>query len=212
MNGPTQHTMRHDGKSWEAIRSLLGEVRTGMETDEASLTRLDEDLLRTRALEFAREIEQREEEESKKEDHLLFALGKDSYAMPCEYIEEVIPLQNLVALPRTSRYIMGISSNRGVLLAVIDPKRVLNIPASELTTMHRVIVVRHDTYQVGFLVDFVHGMRGINIAQIKDLPQELNERTQRFLRGVATDDIHILNPIEVVKEIASTSEKTLNTQ
>ncbi|PLX31081.1 MAG: hypothetical protein C0600_06585 [Ignavibacteria bacterium] len=212
MRTAEQQIKKADSKSWAEIRSLFNDVRNALGDDDTLTSELEAELLRRRAVEFARETERRDAEETSREDYLLFSLGKDTYAIPCEHIEEVIPLQNLVALPRTNRYIMGISSNRGVLIAIIDLKRILNIPASELTTMHRVIVARHETYHVGFLVDVVHGMRSIDMKLIKNLPQELNERTQRFLRGVAEDDMHILNPIEVVKEIGSSSEQSMNTQ
>ena len=153
----------------------------------------DATILRERAEAYARPIETDESDISAETDVLLFKLGIDSYAIPCGDIEEIVPLQNLISIPHTPRGIIGISSNRGVLFAVLDPKQHLQIPGTNITTMHRVVILRHKEHSVGILVDTVIGMAGIDMRVLLKLPTYLDAAKKRYLVGLTPDRIFLLN-------------------
>mgnify|MGYP000047145254 CR=1 FL=1 len=193
--------------SWMEIHSMLQKVTESMNADAAEGQAADRDILRRRAKEYAQRNGNGHDRERNLKDVLLFSLGERKYALPCSHIEEVIPMQSLVALPNSSHAVLGISNNRGVLFAVIDLKRLLSIPASELTTMHRVVMLRHDHYRIGILVDAVHGMDTIDAAELKELPHEIGERTRRFLQGLSPDGILLVSADDVISEMAATAEQ-----
>lgn len=188
-----------NGEAWEDIRVLLRRVSAGLERQEGGQEDSDA-ILRSRARDYAREATDEHHELLQQDDHVLFTLGSDSYGIDCIEIEEVIPLQNLVALPFTNKGILGISSLRGLLFAVVDLKRILNIPASELTTMHRVLIIRHDSYKVGFLVDSVQGMRSFSRDELQELPAEVHDRSRAYLHGLAKDNVLLLNAAKVLED------------
>ncbi|MBR9974184.1 MAG: purine-binding chemotaxis protein CheW [Bacteroidetes bacterium] len=187
------------GDPWEEIRALLRRVTSGLEQPEDA-RRESDDILHARARSYAREAVEVHHDLLERDDLVLFTLGSDSYGIDCGQIEEVIPLQNLVALPFTNKGILGISSLRGLLFAVVDLKRILNIPASELTTMHRVLMIRHDSYKVGFLVDSVQGMRSFNRSELQELPAEVHDRSRAYLHGLAKDNVLLLNAAKVLED------------
>jgi len=195
---------------WTEIRSMLEKLKTTLDAPSGDSDSSDADILRRRAKEYAKSNGNGHDRERRIEDVLLFSLGDRRYALPCSHIEEVIPMQSLVALPHSNRAILGISNNRGVLFAVIDLKRLLSIPASELTTMHRVVMLRHDHYCIGVLVDAVHGMDSIDAAALKAMPYELGEQTRRFLHGLSSDGILMVSAEEIIREMAAT--ETLKTR
>lgn len=180
-------------QQWDQIRLLLGNVSRTIGNQERESGISDRAVLRARSAVYACVNGRAHVEALEREDLVLFRLGNDVYGIPCDEIEEVIPLQNLVALPYASKAILGISSLRGILFAVVDLKRVLNIPASELTTMHRVLMIRHDSFKVGFLVDSVQGMRGIDRHDLQKIPPEVHERSRAYLHGLASGNVLILN-------------------
>ncbi|MFZ1730583.1 MAG: chemotaxis protein CheW [Bacteroidota bacterium] len=190
----------YDPEQWNQIHQLLATVRTNLESQTFDTERSDAAILRKRSRFFARVNERTELDAIEQEDLVLFMLGGDTYGVSCNDIEEVIPLQNLVALPNTNKAILGISSLRGILFAVVDLKRVLNIPASDLTTMHRVLMVRHESFKVGFLVDSVHGMRSYGKNDIQELPPEIHERSRTYLQGLAFGNVMIINARVVIQD------------
>jgi chemotaxis signal transduction protein len=197
----------YDPEPWRQIRELLTTVRKSLETKNIDEARSDALVLRKRARDFARVDGRAEFDVIEQDDLVLFTLGSDTYGVSCNEIEEVIPLQNLVALPYTNRAILGISSLRGILFAVVDLKRVLNIPASDLTTMHRVLMVRHESLKVGFLVDSVHGMRSYSNHELQDLPPEIHERSRAYLQGLAFGNVMILNARVVIQDPLVTGDE-----
>jgi purine-binding chemotaxis protein CheW len=158
------------------------------------------DILHNRSRLYARQDDKALAIADEREDLVLFTLGSDTFGIDCSDIEEVIPLQNLVALPHTGKGILGISSLRGILFAVVDLKRILNIPASELTTMHRVLMLRHESYKVGFLVDSVQGMRSFNRNDMQELPSEVHERSRAYLHGLVKGNVMLLNAGMVLQD------------
>ena len=193
-----------NGGSWAEIHAMFADVRARLERLGSDRDESAESLLRRRAQEYrgATAGAAAGTPGTQRLDALRFALGADTYAIFCDEIEEVVPMQNLIALPHTSRSILGISNHRGILFVVIDLKRILNIPASDLTTMHRVIIVRHDDYKIGLLVDAVQGMRSIDLDGVQQLPDELHLETRRHIRGITEDDTFLLRTGTLVQQIA----------
>ncbi|MBR9978012.1 MAG: purine-binding chemotaxis protein CheW [Bacteroidetes bacterium] len=202
----------NDTAQWSEIHELLQCVRDRLEgvgKDDPS----PDAVLRARARLYARASEHSTNAEpAVTEDIVLFTLGGDTYGVACNDIEEVIPLHNLVALPQTGKGILGISSLRGVLFAVIDLKRILNLPASELTTMHRVLMLRRERLSVGFLVDSVQGMRSYNRADLRELPSEIHERSRAYMRGLVEGRILLLNAGMVLGDPLVTGERRIPVQ
>lgn len=199
MYDQTDYTV-YDPEQWKEIHELLASVRNDLETQVIDTERSDALLLRRRSRAFARKIVNEEVEAEEQDDLVLFNLGSDKYGVSCSEIEEVIPLKNLVALPYTNKAILGISSLRGILFAVIDLKRVLNIPASDLTTMHRVLVIRHESFKVGFLVDSVQGMRSYSKNDLQELPPEIHEHSRAYLHGLVNGSVMVLNARVVIQD------------
>ena len=187
------------GGDWNDIQELLRRVTADLAHADGN-GRNAAEILRERARSYAREQVAVRNELLERDDHVLFTLRSDTYGIDCGQVEEVIPLQNLVALPYTSRGILGISSLRGVLFAVVDLKRILNIPASELTTMHRVLMIRHEEYKVGFLVDAVEGMRSFVREEVQELPSEVHDRSRAYLYGLAKGNVMLLDAMKVLED------------
>ncbi len=206
MKGGTTTPVQDAVSGWEHIHQMFATVRATLENLQQPEDATGKDILRRRAELYASGVPLNGESAGERVDVLQFSLGSDTYGMPCSQIEEVIPMQNLVALPHMGKQILGISSNRGLLFVVVDLKRILNIPASELTTMHRLVVVRHARFQVGLLVDIVQGMRGLRMEQLRELPGEMNPATRRFIRGVSADRVLLLDMDTIVAEIAELGE------
>lgn len=196
----TAELYNYDPAQWQEIHSLLQQVQTGLDEQYRSSEAEAGDVLRKRSRLYARHDDKALAIADEREDLVMFTLGSDTFGIDCGEIEEVIPLQNLVALPYTGKGILGISSLRGILFAVVDLKRILNIPASELTTMHRVLMLRHESYKVGFLVDSVLGMRSFNRNDMQELPSEVHERSRAYLHGLVKGNVMLLNAGMVLKD------------
>ena len=73
---------------------------------------------------------------------LLFLLGGERYALPCERVETVVPLVRLRSLPHAPAAVAGLLNYRGALVPVIDlAQLVLQRPCVERLNT-RIILAR----------------------------------------------------------------------
>ncbi|MCZ7555800.1 MAG: chemotaxis protein CheW [Bacteroidia bacterium] len=158
--------------------------RAPLRADHPSSLPADEDVLRQRAIEYSQPRKSEETSRSHEMEVLTVQLGTDAYALPCADVDEVVPLHNMVSLPNTPTGIIGLSSNRGVLFAVLDPKPQLQIPGTNITTMHRVVILRHDRFRIGILVDSILGMTSIATDTVRPVPTFLAAEKRKFISGM----------------------------
>jgi purine-binding chemotaxis protein CheW len=167
-------------------------------------TLTDEEILQQRAREYSRPRKSEDATRSHELEVLAIRLGTDDYAIPCDEVDEVVPLQNLVSLPNTPRGIIGLSSNRGVLFAVLDPKPHLQVPGTNITTMHRVVILRHSTLRIGVLVDSVLGMSGIDPDTVCPVPTFVAAEKRKFIPGITADRMLLIDVPRFLEAVQST--------
>lgn len=88
-----------------------------------------------------------------------FVLGGRHYAVPTAHVVEVRALNTLTPLPCVPRFVSGIMSIQGRIIAVIDLKTLLDLPESGLTDLNKVIILRHADMEFGVLADAIVGGR-----------------------------------------------------
>lgn len=88
-----------------------------------------------------------------------FVLGGRHYAVPTAHVVEVRALNTLTPLPCVPRFVSGIMSVQGRIIAVIDLKTFLDVPESGLTDLNKVIILRHEDMEFGVLADVIVGGR-----------------------------------------------------
>jgi purine-binding chemotaxis protein CheW len=164
----------------------------------------DIEILRQRALEYSRPRKTEDASRSQELEVLAIVLGSSEYAIPCKEVDEVVPLQNLVSLPNTPRGIIGVSSNRGVLFAVLDPKPQLQIPGTNITTMHRVVILRHSKLRIGILVDSVLGMSSIDMETLRPVPTFLAADKRKFITGMTSGRTLLIDVPQFLEAVQST--------
>ncbi len=86
---------------------------------------------------------------------VVFSLGQVEYGGDIKKVQEIIRLPEVTALPGTADYILGIINLRGSIIPIVDLKKKLGLPNSEITDETRVIVVEISNKKVGLIVDEV---------------------------------------------------------
>ena len=122
-----------------------------------------------------------------------FRLAGEVYGIETSYIREVYPLKELVPIPGTPPFFLGITSVRGQILSVIDIKRFFDLPDKGLTELDKVVIVRSGEVELGIRADVVLGMWSISRGDIQpSLPTLIGVR-DKYLRGVTKDAVIILD-------------------
>lgn len=63
--------------------------------------------------------------------YLAFWLGSDEFAVPVRRVREIIPWQEVTAVPRAAAHVLGVINLRGKIVPVMDLRRRLGMAAGE---------------------------------------------------------------------------------
>jgi purine-binding chemotaxis protein CheW len=172
-----------------------GEVHRRLDaaaTMERVMTGDTKRLLKTRAAKLSQEVAVVYAEKQYLEI-VEFQLAGEKYGIEARDVREVYPLKELVPVPGTPPFFLGITSVRGQILSVIDIKRLFDLPEKGLTELDKVIIVQSGEVEMGIRADVVLGMRLIPRGDIQPLLPTLTGVREKYLSGITRDALIILD-------------------
>lgn len=116
---------------------------------------------------------------------VVFQLGNELYGADISVVREVSPLQRVTRVPRTPKYIEGVTNLRGRVIPVVDLRRRLALPVSAATKSTRIAVAELEGGQVGMIVDAVLEVLRVPQSAIEPPAQLLSKVDSEYVHGVA---------------------------
>jgi purine-binding chemotaxis protein CheW len=133
-------------------------------------------------------------------DVVEFALGHERYAFESSYVSEVYPLRDLIPIPCTPAFVLGIVNIRGQLLPVIDLNEFLDLRKREETEHAKVIILDSGGVRLGVIADSIVGVRAIATGQIQVSLLTLTGPRAELLKGVDGERLAILDAAAIVSD------------
>jgi len=184
---------------WSEVRRRLEISQLSMERSATPAVEEVRRILKSRAKALAQEPPEKEGSENSIQV-VTFLLAYEDYGIDSSYVREVCPLKELVPLPGTPPFVLGVTSVRGQILSVIDLKKFFELPDRGLTDLNKVIVVRADFMEFGILADAILGTRSIPLAEIQPSLATLTGIRADYLRGVTKDRLVVLDAARIVSD------------
>lgn len=167
----TQQTLEAGGKPPpEEVRRIL------KERAQALARPLEETLPQTRAL-----------------DLLVFSLAGERYAIETAHVLEVVPLRELTPVPCTPSFVRGVVNYRGLVLPVLDFRRLFELAAHGGSGGIQVVAVEAEGMTFGILAEAVVGTIGVAAHEVGPPPLTLSGDQQAFLQGVTGEMVAVLD-------------------
>jgi chemotaxis signal transduction protein len=88
----------------------------------------------------------------------LFALAGSRFAVDVRSAREVAVFDEITAIPRAPRQLIGVANLRGTVLPIVDIRRLLGLPEARPPRSVRTLVLRDDSLVVAVVVDAVLGL------------------------------------------------------
>jgi purine-binding chemotaxis protein CheW len=192
-----------ESEDWEQVRKRLERVSSTIEKGFVLSPDERKRILQARSGVLAREPAARQEEQEMV-DVVEFTLGDEIYCVPSEFVQGVLPLKEMTPVPGTPRFLAGIINVRGNIVAVLDIKRLFDLPERGIADAHRVILVRHDGADAGLLADTLTGTRRMPLADIQSPLPTLTPAGVEYIQGVTRDSRVILNIARMFSDDALT--------
>ncbi|WP_243369607.1 chemotaxis protein CheW [Microvirga solisilvae] len=113
------------------------------------------------------------------EQFIVFQLGGEEYGLPIEAVDEVIRVPDtLTRVPKAPVFIEGVMNLRGRVVPVIDQRQRFKVEGQGERRRERIVVVRIDHLQAGFIVDAVSEVLKIPQDQLRPTPDLAAEGSQ----------------------------------
>lgn len=122
-------------------------------------------------------------------EFLTFVLAGDSFGVELTRIREILSPPPITTVPRAPRYIVGVCSVRGLLVAVVDLRLRLGLEAKPRTRKARILLAQSEAGEVvGLMVDEVRHVVRLSDAEMELASTALGAEVSEFVLGVGRPD------------------------
>lgn len=173
---------------WDQVRERIQKAGEYLAADSSPESA--KRVLRKRAEAFAAPARLKDEESGIQA--VVFTLGGERFAFETAYLKEVSPVSEIVSVPCTPPFVLGIVSLRGEVLSIIDLRKFFELPDRGISDMNRLLVLASGEMRFGVLADTVEGVRVISTEGLKKLPT-LSGVREEYLFGVSPKGITVLD-------------------
>ncbi|HWI64786.1 MAG TPA: chemotaxis protein CheW [Symbiobacteriaceae bacterium] len=140
---------------------------------------------------------------------VVFQLGSELYGADISVVREVSPLQRVTRVPRTPKYIEGVTNLRGRVIPVVDLRRRLGLPVSAATKSTRIAVAELEGGQVGMIVDAVLEVLRVPQSSIEPPSQLLSKVDSEYVQGVAKVDNRLIILLDLARVLQREERKVV---
>lgn len=143
-----------------------------------------------RAEHLAQAVEEKNEEE--RIQLLLFRLGREVYGFEIKYVFDIRLVGQITPVPRVPDWVVGVVTNRGRILTVIDLRRFFKLPggfSAENKTPNDSqpdrfqICVETPDMEIALFVDEVLSIEAIPLSQIRNHSDVWGEMRPEYIHG-----------------------------
>jgi len=114
---------------------------------------------------------------------LTFSMGEEEYGIGVVHVSEIIKVDQLISVPHSRDYFLGLIDVRKQILPVVDLRKKLGIPG-DAPEYDRAIIITIGGKKVGLAVDLVSSVTTFPPDSIDPGPATVKNATSRFIHGI----------------------------
>ncbi|MEG0962318.1 MAG: chemotaxis protein CheW [Lachnospiraceae bacterium] len=151
------------------------------------------------------ELQEVMEEDTQKGKFMTFRTGNEYYGIAINFVNEIIGIQPITAIPEVDDYIKGLINIRGKIIPVIDVRLRFKQEPFEYTDRTCIIVIDVKAIVVGLIVEKIAGVITIDEKDIIP-PPSLAQRgltNHKYIYGLAKVDDQVkllLDPEKLIRD------------
>ncbi len=150
------------------------------------------------------------EAESTELPFVTFALGKESFGLNLELVEEIIEMPPITKVPDAPDYVMGVICLRDQVLPLLDLILCLDVEESTQTRQRdMVILLSLGEAKLGIAVDGIQEIIRVKPEDILPPPQTLSEHEAKRLEGVVLRSDRMVCLLRILDVLSGDDQKKL---
>jgi purine-binding chemotaxis protein CheW len=146
---------------------------------------------------------------------VTLGLGSEVFAVPVEYVREILDFAAPFAIPEGPAYLLGLTDVRGRGTATIDLRTKLGLPSVAPTPQTRILVLdiplADRVLSLGLVADRVIEVVAVDTAQIEPAPDIGVPWRSDYIRGVVRRESGFVVLFELAKLLTSQEAAALPT-
>ncbi|WP_078547091.1 chemotaxis protein CheW [Litchfieldia alkalitelluris] len=123
---------------------------------------------------------------------IVFQLVNEEYVFPIENVRSIEKLQPITRVPHTLEFVKGVINLRGVIIPILDLRKLFGMTEAAYTDQTRIIIITHDDYEVGLIVDSANDVLDIPNDSIEQQPEIVGTLKVEYINGVVKVDDRLL--------------------
>jgi purine-binding chemotaxis protein CheW len=165
------------------------------------------------ALVWAHGIEGDKEEVEDDHPFVTFGLGKESFGINLERVEEIVELPLVTKIPDAPDYVLGVICIRDKVLPLLNLFKMFNVEPSleeqKHTDENMVILLTIGNAKLGFVVDSIQEIIRVRDRDMLPSPQTLKEEEINRLEGVVMRSNRMVSILKVVEILSHEDQQKL---
>jgi purine-binding chemotaxis protein CheW len=165
----------------------------GTDSGRSMVTAAQRDAIFARRAEALAESAPGEHQDDDTLEVLVFAIGRELYALPASQVHEVRPLGWLTTLPGTPAFLAGLINVRGRIVPVVDLRSLLGMSSADSPSMS-VVLVSYRGGDIGLLVTDRPTVHPLRLADLTEPPPgSLSGIDASSVRGITPGLVIVLD-------------------
>lgn len=118
-------------------------------------------------------------------EEVLCSVGNEIYGFDVENVKGIEKYVNIVPVPNAPSYIEGIINLREDVIPIYNLRHKFNLPGTAPTEETKLIISKSKEMLIGFKVDKVHGIVGIEEEEFLEVPTIVKIEETAYIKTIA---------------------------
>ncbi len=140
---------------------------------------------------------------------VVFDLADESYGVDIGTVREIIGLQDITRVPKTSQFVEGVINLRGRVIPVVDLRKRFSFPQGERNKDTRIVVVDISGQDIGVVVDAVTEVIRVASASIEPPSSVIVTADSDYLLGIAKLEERLIILLDMDKVLSTMDQEAL---
>jgi purine-binding chemotaxis protein CheW len=177
---------------WQEAHARLDRARRTMESGGDLPREEVARILRDRAKTLAKPLKETTQP-TEMVELLVFTLAGERFGIETAHVLEAISLRELIPVPCTPSFVLGVINYRGRILTVLDLRRVLNLPGEDMAAGSKVIAVEAGDGTFGIAADTIAGTLSVPAHKVAPPPEALTGLRLALTSGMTEELMTVLD-------------------
>ncbi|UFS69417.1 chemotaxis protein CheW [Geomonas sp. RF6] len=129
-----------------------------------------------------------------------FTLASERYGIESVHVREVYPYKELVPLPGSPDFLLGIMNVRGKIHSVLDMRRFFHLPGKGSHLLSKVIILQSPRMVFGIVADAILGVASVPLAELQPGLLTFTGARAAYVKGVTRDGVTLLDGEKILSD------------